>query len=71
MAQRLLDSFHSSGSSASGGQAEWQDMEPDVEENEFTSLFDKEKFKDVNAMLQYCKDKYHFDFVLVQSKLRT
>jgi protein arginine N-methyltransferase 3 len=71
MASSHLDPSNSSESSVSSGQekSNWEDVEADTEELEFLSLFDEEKFPDVNLMLQYCKEKHHFDFVKVQGGL--
>ena len=42
---------------------QWEDIEPDDELVNVTSLFDDAKFPDVHSMLQYCKKKYEFDLV--------
>jgi protein arginine N-methyltransferase 3 len=48
---------------------QWQDAEPDGEAVEIISLFDDAKFSDVKSMLNYCKDKFGFDFIDVQRRL--
>jgi len=47
----------------------WEDAEPDVEQNQIVSLFDGTVFTDVLPMLNYCKDKYNFDFLSIRDKL--
>ncbi len=73
MASSHLDPSNSSESSAASSHERdnWEDVEADNEELEFLSLFDEEKFTDVNLMLKHCKEKYHFDFVAVQGGLST
>jgi protein arginine N-methyltransferase 3 len=51
------------------GEEGWEDAEPDNEATQFVSLFDKEVFTDVNAMLEHCKSKYSFDFLAVRQRL--
>jgi hypothetical protein len=47
----------------------WEDLEPDTENTTFISLFDGEYFDRLRDMLDYCSEKYHFNFVAVCSKL--
>jgi protein arginine N-methyltransferase 3 len=70
MASSGLGRSDSSESSSASGheQQEWEDLEPDQEETEFISLFDDEKFTSVNAMIEYMKNKYHFDLAAVQDQ---
>jgi protein arginine N-methyltransferase 3 len=70
MASRNDGQSDSSESSSASGhdKQEWEDLEPDQEETEFISLFDEEKFTSIKAMLEYTKDKYHFDFAAVQDR---
>jgi len=50
---------------------QWQDTEDDGEKVEIVSLFDNEKFTNVKSMLQYCQEKYSFDFIDIQKCLGT
>ncbi|MCJ1403098.1 hypothetical protein MMC11_006321, partial [Xylographa trunciseda] len=47
----------------------WEDVEPDIENIVFKSLFDDRSFLDVHSMLQYCLTTYQFDFVKVRNQL--
>jgi len=47
----------------------WEDAEPDEEETQFISLLDDEVFMDIHAMLNHCKQKYHFDFLEIRQRL--
>jgi hypothetical protein len=46
----------------------WEDLEPDVEVLTVKSLFDETVFADVRTMLQYCHDKYGFNFLKVRKE---
>lgn len=48
---------------------DWQDAEPDEEPIKFVSLFGKEVFDSVHAMLKHCKAVHHFDMVKVRNEL--
>ena len=53
-----------------GGEAQpWEDIEPDVEEISFKSLFDKKEFSDLSSMLDYVRSTWNFDFQDVRSRL--
>jgi hypothetical protein len=65
------DSSDSSTEAALNDDNKWEDMEPDIEELEYVSLFDEEKFADLKSMFLYCKERYNFDFVAVQNQLGT
>lgn len=41
----------------------WEDVEADVEERTFKSLFDETLFQDINEMLKYDKEKHGLDYV--------
>ncbi|MCJ1381647.1 hypothetical protein MMC17_004758 [Xylographa soralifera] len=47
----------------------WVDVEPDIENIVFKSLFDNKDFQDVRSMLQYCLSTYQFDFVGTKTEL--
>jgi protein arginine N-methyltransferase 3 len=47
----------------------WEDAEPDEEELQIVSLFDDNVFSDAKSMVEYCKEKYGFDFVGTQKDL--
>ncbi|KIW04003.1 uncharacterized protein PV09_04830 [Verruconis gallopava] len=46
----------------------WEDAEPDEEKIQILSLFDDRIFNDAKSMLDYCKERYHFDFISVQKQ---
>lgn len=49
----------------------WDDVEQDEEEKvEVISLLDDKVFPDVLSMLEYCKEKFGFDFLAVRQKLQ-
>jgi hypothetical protein len=48
---------------------QWLDAEPDGEVLDIVSLFDDQKFSDAKSMLNYCKEKFGFDFIDVQRRL--
>jgi protein arginine N-methyltransferase 3 len=66
----LSSNSSSDGSDVFNTKAEegWEDVEPDVEEEQIVSLLDGETFPTVQAMLAYCKDKYNFDFLELRDK---
>jgi hypothetical protein len=67
MASQSLQNDLSSNSSASERDEEgWEDAEPDEEQIPIVSLFDDRVFTDARSMLEYCKERYHFDFISVQ-----
>ncbi|MCJ1390386.1 hypothetical protein MMC18_003245 [Xylographa bjoerkii] len=47
----------------------WEDVEPDIENIVFKSLFDDNIFQDVHSMLQYCLATYRFDFLDTRRRL--
>lgn len=47
----------------------WEDAEPDHENLQLVSLFDETTFPDAQSMIEYCKEKYGFDFIGVQKTL--
>ncbi|MCJ1435285.1 hypothetical protein MMC27_004657 [Xylographa pallens] len=47
----------------------WEDVEPDVENIVYKSLFDDKDFQDVRSMLQYCLVTYQFDFLRIKADL--
>jgi protein arginine N-methyltransferase 3 len=47
----------------------WEDAEPDQEDLQIVSLFDNKVFPDAKSMIEYCKEKYGFDFVGLQKEL--
>ena len=47
----------------------WEDAEPDVEQEQFVSLFDEKVFSDIQSMLRYCKNQYDFDFLATRQAL--
>jgi protein arginine N-methyltransferase 3 len=71
MAARSISQSDSSESSAGPGHPheDWEDVEPDQEEIELISLFDEAKFTSVKALLDYTKEKHHFDFIATQTRL--
>jgi hypothetical protein len=44
----------------------WEDAEADEEEVQVVSLFDEKVFDNAKSMLEYCKERYSFDFISVQ-----
>ncbi len=48
---------------------EWKDAESDEEKIQYVSLFGKETFDSVHAMLKHCKTAHQFDFVKVRDEL--
>ncbi|KAF2403853.1 putative ribosomal protein arginine N-methytransferase rmt3 [Trichodelitschia bisporula] len=48
---------------------DWQDVESDREDVRFVSLFDEATFPDAEAMIDYCKQKYNFDFRALKQQL--
>jgi protein arginine N-methyltransferase 3 len=47
----------------------WEDAEPDQEDLQIVSLFDDKVFPDAKSMVEYCKEKFGFDFVGIQREL--
>jgi hypothetical protein len=47
----------------------WEDVESDVEDQTFKSLFDDKWFGDITEMLKYDKEKHDFDYVKVKKQL--
>lgn len=47
----------------------WEDVESDVEDRTFKSLFDDEWFGDIGEMLKYDKEKYGFDYVKLKRQM--
>jgi hypothetical protein len=50
------------------GEEDWEDAEPDEEQIQVVSLFDDRIFTDARSMLDYCKERYLFDFTSVQKQ---
>ncbi|KAG5953467.1 hypothetical protein E4U53_005459 [Claviceps sorghi] len=48
----------------------WLDIEPDVENIEFVSLFDEQTFSTLSGMLDYCKQQHSFDLLENIHRLR-
>lgn len=46
----------------------WQDLEPDVEEQQIVCLFCPVKQDDVSAFLSHCQQTHNFDFLSVRNK---
>jgi hypothetical protein len=51
------------------GEEGWEDVESDVEDQTFKSLFDDKWFGDITAMLQYDKEKHDFDYIKLKKQL--
>ena len=47
----------------------WEDVESDVENQTFKSLFDGKWFEDITEMLRYDKEKHGFDYVKIKNQL--
>ena len=47
----------------------WEDVESDVEDRTFKSLFEDRWFGDITEMLQYDKEKHDFDYVKLKNQL--
>jgi hypothetical protein len=48
----------------------WEDVESDVEDQTFRSLFDDDKwFGDITEMFKYEKEKHGFDYVKIKNQL--
>ncbi len=47
----------------------WEDVESDVEDQTFKSLFDDKWFGDITEMLKYDQEKYSFDYVKLKNQL--
>jgi protein arginine N-methyltransferase 3 len=58
--------FSSDSSSSERDEEDWEDAEADEEQLQIVSLFDDRVFTDAKSMLEYCKEKYQFDFMTVQ-----
>lgn len=75
MSKRVEDisDSESEGSSVSDGSEGWNDVDEGVDNEEETleivSLFDDKVFPDALSMLEYCKDKFSFDFVATRERL--
>ena len=48
----------------------WEDVESDVEDRAFRSLFEDKLFGDITEMLKHDKEKHGFDFVRIKRQLR-
>ena len=57
----LLDPRHEDG---------WEDVESDVEDHAFRSLFEEKWFGDVTEMLKHDKEKHGFNYVKIKRQLR-
>ena len=47
----------------------WEDVEPDIEEAAFTSLFDNKTFHGLDELLDYDRRMHHFDLRQVLKSL--
>lgn len=47
----------------------WEDVEPDVEDQTFKSLFEDKWFGDITQMFKYDKEKHGFEFVKLKNQL--
>ena len=47
----------------------WEDVEPDMEETRFRSLFDEKEFQSLSSMLDYCRSEWNFDLQEIRSRL--
>ncbi|CAH0043952.1 unnamed protein product [Clonostachys solani] len=54
---------------SSGGDSEWQDVEPDEETSTVVSFFDQQTFARPTEMLAHSKEKHGFDFLATQRRL--
>src|SRR5690606_10974757 len=62
--QRDVESLSGSSNSSVTDENQWQDVEPDEEENTVVvSLFDEATFPNAKAMLDYCREKFSYDFL--------
>ena len=50
------------------GEEDWEDAEPDREEIQVVSLFDDTLFPTAKSMLDYCKERYKFDFISIRDR---
>lgn len=48
----------------------WEDVEPDVEDRTFKSLFEEKWFGDITGMFKYDQEKHDFDYVKLKRQLR-
>ena len=48
----------------------WEDVESDVEDRAFRSLFEDKWFGDITEMLKHDKEKHGFNFVKIKRQLR-
>jgi hypothetical protein len=48
----------------------WEDVESDVEDHAFRSLFEDTWFGDVTEMLKHDKEKHGFNYVKIKRQLR-
>lgn len=73
MSRRVEDiPSESEGSDVSDGSEDWDDVDEDLDNEEtveIVSLLDDKVFPDAVSMLEYCKDKYGFDFVATRDRL--
>ena len=58
-----------SGSTTSGDDDEWEDVEPDYEAVTFKSLFDLKPFNCLQTMCEYDRDNFGFDLAAVRKRL--
>ncbi|KAG5985115.1 hypothetical protein E4U55_001364 [Claviceps digitariae] len=63
MTASKANSATSSQTSDTSEGSNWLDIEPDVENIEFVSLFDGQTFPTLIAMLDYCKQQHNFNLV--------
>lgn len=69
MAAPVQKDDHSSDNSSSDREDnDWEDAEPDEEQIQVISLFDDVVFSNAQTMLNYCIEKYDFDFVAIQKQ---
>jgi hypothetical protein len=69
MAPQQAASASSSETSELREEEGWEDVDPDNEELSVVSFFDEKTFPSARAMVDYCKERYHFDFISVQKEL--
>jgi protein arginine N-methyltransferase 3 len=62
------DDLTSDSSISDRDEGEWEDAEPDEESIEVVSLFDDTVFGNAKTMLDYCKERYNFDFISIQKQ---
>lgn len=46
----------------------WENVEPDVDDRTFKSLFDEKWFDDITEMFKHDKEKHDFDYVRLKNQ---